>query len=111
MFFNLFAPGTVGGDVSRVVYLARDQESHAKGRAVTTTHAAMSVLMDRAIGMIVLVWLGAAGLLLFPEYAVPPTVRSITLCSRRVLSARFCFCRCSGVCYPRTAIRWSSKSA
>jgi hypothetical protein len=39
----------------------------------------MSVLMDRAIGMIVLVWLGAAGLLLFPEYAVPPTVRSITL--------------------------------
>jgi len=79
MFFNLFAPGTVGGDVSRVVYLARDQESHAKGRAVTTTHAAMSVLMDRAIGMIVLVWLGAAGLLLFPEYAVPPTVRSITL--------------------------------
>jgi len=39
----------------------------------------MSVLMDRAIGMIVLVWLGAAGLLLFPEYAVPPPVRSITL--------------------------------
>ena len=50
-----------------------------KERAVTTTHAAMSVLMDRAIGMIVLVWLGAAGLLLFPEYAVPGTVRSITL--------------------------------
>jgi hypothetical protein len=35
--------------------------------------------MDRAIGMIVLVWLGAAGLLFFPEYAVPPTARSITL--------------------------------
>jgi len=79
MFFNLFAPGTVGGDVSRIFYLVRDQEAHASGRAVTTTHAAMSVLMDRAIGMIVLVWLGAAGLLLFPEYAVPPPVRSITL--------------------------------
>jgi uncharacterized membrane protein YbhN (UPF0104 family) len=39
----------------------------------------MSVLMDRAIGMIVLVWLGAAGLLLFPDYAVPYTVRSVTL--------------------------------
>jgi uncharacterized membrane protein YbhN (UPF0104 family) len=39
----------------------------------------MSVLMDRAIGMIVLVWLGATGLLLFPGYAVPQTVRSITL--------------------------------
>ena len=26
MFFNLFAPGTVGGDVSRIYYLARDEE-------------------------------------------------------------------------------------
>jgi uncharacterized membrane protein YbhN (UPF0104 family) len=59
--------------------LVRDEEAYAEGRAVTTTLAAISVLMDRAIGMIVLVWLGAAGLLLFPEYAVPPTVRSITL--------------------------------
>ncbi|MGH7816804.1 MAG: lysylphosphatidylglycerol synthase transmembrane domain-containing protein [Candidatus Binatia bacterium] len=79
MFFNLFAPGTVGGDVSRVYYLVRDEDAHAKGRAVTTMHAAMSVLMDRAIGMVVLVWLGAAGLLLFPEYAVPHTVRTATL--------------------------------
>jgi len=79
MFFNLFAPGTVGGDVSRIFYLVRDKEAHAEGRAVTTMHAAISVLMDRAIGMIVLVWLGAAGLLLFPQYAVPSSVRWITL--------------------------------
>jgi hypothetical protein len=79
MFFNLFAPGTVGGDVSRIYYLVRDEQAHAKGHSVTTMHAAMSVLMDRAIGMIVLVWLGAAGLLLFPDYAVPYTVRSVTL--------------------------------
>ena len=78
MFFNLFAPSTVGGDVTRVYYLVRDEEAHAKGRAVTTVHAAMSVLMDRAIGMVVLVWLGALALLLFPYYAVPPTVRSVT---------------------------------
>ena len=33
MFFNLFAPGTVGGDVSRVYYLARnDKNSLGKGR-------------------------------------------------------------------------------
>ena len=51
MFFNLFAPGTVGGDVSRVYYLVRDEEAHANGRAVTTVHAAMSVLMDRAVGL------------------------------------------------------------
>ena len=62
MFFNLFAPGTVGGDVSRVYYLVKDENARAKGHAVTTVHAAMSVLMDRAIGMIVLVWLGAVGL-------------------------------------------------
>jgi uncharacterized membrane protein YbhN (UPF0104 family) len=79
MFFNLFAPGTVGGDVSRVYYLVKDEEAHAKGRPVTTVHAAMSVLMDRAIGMVVLVWLGAAGLLLFPEYAIPAAARSATL--------------------------------
>jgi hypothetical protein len=79
MFFNLFAPGTVGGDVSRIYYLVRDEQAHAKGHSVTTIHAAMSVLMDRAIGMIVLVWLGASGLLLFPDYAVPYTVRSVTL--------------------------------
>jgi glycosyltransferase 2 family protein len=78
MFFNLFAPSTVGGDVSRVYYLVKDEEAEAKGRAVTTVHAAMSVLMDRAIGMVVLVWLGALGLLLFPDYAVPEPVRSAT---------------------------------
>jgi glycosyltransferase 2 family protein len=79
MFFNLFAPGTVGGDVSRVYYLVKDEEAHAKGRAVTTVHAAMSVLMDRGIGMLVLVWLGAAGLLLFPEYSIPTPVRTAVL--------------------------------
>ena len=78
MFFNLFAPSTVGGDVSRVYYLVKDQDAQAKGRAVTTVPAAMSVLMDRAIGMVVLVWLGAAGLLLFPGYAVPHTIRTVT---------------------------------
>jgi uncharacterized membrane protein YbhN (UPF0104 family) len=78
MFFNLFAPGTVGGDVSRVYYLVRDEDMRAQGHSVTTVHATMSVLMDRAIGMVVLVWLGAAGLLLFPHYAVPHTARVAT---------------------------------
>jgi uncharacterized membrane protein YbhN (UPF0104 family) len=79
MFFNLFAPGTVGGDVSRVYYLVQDERARASGRPVTTVHATISVLMDRAIGMVVLVWLGAAGLLLFPDYAVPHAVRTVTL--------------------------------
>lgn len=79
MFFNLFAPGTVGGDVSRVYYLARDGENQPERKfAGSITHSAVSVLMDRAIGMVVLVWLGAIGLFFFPEYAVPRVVRSLT---------------------------------
>jgi len=79
MFFNLFAPSTVGGDVTRVYYLARDGEKNRqKGWAVSTVPAAVSVFMDRAVGMTVLVWLGAAGLVLFPYYAVPPAIRSLT---------------------------------
>jgi glycosyltransferase 2 family protein len=80
MFFNLFAPSTVGGDVTRIYYLARDQNKDRRPRAAgSTVFAAVSVLMDRAIGMVVLVWLGAIGILLFPEYGVPPAIRALTL--------------------------------
>ncbi|MGH7930181.1 MAG: lysylphosphatidylglycerol synthase transmembrane domain-containing protein, partial [Candidatus Binatia bacterium] len=79
MFFNLFAPGTVGGDVSRVYYLLKHQERDDQGRTVPVVRAAVSVLMDRAIGMVVLIWIGAAGLLLFPNYPVPASIRSLTL--------------------------------
>jgi glycosyltransferase 2 family protein len=79
MFFNLFAPSTVGGDVTRVYYLARDGEKeHEKGWVTSTVPAAVSVFMDRALGMAVLVWLGAVGLVLFPDYAVPSAIRSLT---------------------------------
>ena len=79
MFFNLFAPSTVGGDVSRIYYLARDGDSRRdKGWGGSTLHAAVSVFMDRALGMIVLVWLGAVGLVLSAHYAVPLAVRLLT---------------------------------
>ncbi len=79
MFFNLFAPGTVGGDVSRIYYLAREGEQNVdKKWHGATMHAAVSVFIDRVIGMAVLVWLGALALLLFPQYAVPAAVRSVT---------------------------------
>jgi glycosyltransferase 2 family protein len=79
MFFNLFAPSTVGGDVTRVYYLARDGDNDPeKGWAVSTIPAAVSVFMDRAVGMAALVWLGAAGLALFPYYAVPSEIRALT---------------------------------
>ncbi len=79
MFFNLFAPGTVGGDVSRVYYLVKHGERDNQAPVVPMVRAAMSVLMDRAIGMLVLIWMGAAGLLLFPSYPVPSFIRSVTL--------------------------------
>ena len=78
MFFNLFAPSTVGGDVSRVYYLAREQNKDRQQRG-STIQAAVSVLVDRAIGMVVLIWLGAVGLLLFPEYGIPPAIRALSL--------------------------------
>jgi uncharacterized membrane protein YbhN (UPF0104 family) len=79
MFFNLFAPGTVGGDVSRIYYLAQSgMQRDEKVPGGATMHAAVSVLVDRIVGMAVLVWLGAVGLLLFPEYHVSTTVRLVT---------------------------------
>jgi uncharacterized membrane protein YbhN (UPF0104 family) len=79
MFFNLFAPGTVGGDVSRVYYLVRHQAGNRGAAAAPMMRAAVSVFMDRAIGMLVLIWVGAAGLLLFPHYPVPRAIRILTL--------------------------------
>jgi hypothetical protein len=79
MFFNLFAPGTIGGDVSRVYYLARDGEQRAStGLGGAIKRAALSVFMDRAVGMMVLIWLGALGLLFWPQYGVPAALRSLT---------------------------------
>lgn len=79
MFFNLFAPGTVGGDVGRIYYLARDGDPNVdKKWGGATMHAAVSVFIDRVIGMAVLVWLGAVGLFLYPQYAIPTTVRLVT---------------------------------
>ncbi|HTM07523.1 MAG TPA: lysylphosphatidylglycerol synthase transmembrane domain-containing protein [Verrucomicrobiae bacterium] len=77
MFFSLFTPSTVGGDVGRVFYLSREGANRKQG-AGATAFATISVLADRAVGMAVLVWIGAVALLLFPEYTLPQTIRYIT---------------------------------
>lgn len=78
MFFNLFAPSTIGGDVGRVFYLARDgrrkDERRWSGPALS---ALISVLADRLMGLVVLLWIGAAALALFSRYALPLAVRAI----------------------------------
>ncbi|HEY3187511.1 MAG TPA: lysylphosphatidylglycerol synthase transmembrane domain-containing protein, partial [Solirubrobacteraceae bacterium] len=62
MFFNLFGPSTLGGDLVRALYLG------AGGRRRL---AISSVVFDRASGLALLVALGAFGFLLFPEYRFP----------------------------------------
>ena len=79
MFFNLFAPGTVGGDLSKIFYLTREgQKSGTESWGAATLRATVSVVADRAVGLGVLVWLGAFGLLLFADYAIPPSARWVT---------------------------------
>ena len=62
MFFNLFGPSTIGGDVVRALYLA---EGHRPGLAIN------SVVFDRVSGLALLMALGAAALIAFPGYGFP----------------------------------------
>lgn len=79
MFFSLFTPSTVGGDVGRVFYLAREGGNLKEGaRAGAAASATISVLADRAIGMAVLVWIGAVSVALFPAYGLPSSIRYVT---------------------------------
>jgi uncharacterized protein (TIRG00374 family) len=48
MFFNTFMPGSVGGDVIKAAFLAREQNRR--------TVAVATVIMDRAIALWALVW-------------------------------------------------------
>ena len=79
MFFNLFAPSTVGGDLGRIFYLAREGGKETEsGGAGSTAFATIAVLADRAIGMAVMVWIGAAAVAAFPGYALPSPIRYLT---------------------------------
>jgi glycosyltransferase 2 family protein len=50
LFYNSFMPGSTGGDLLKAIYVAR--QTHHRTRAV------MSVLVDRAIGLVALIILG-----------------------------------------------------
>lgn len=79
MFFSLFTPSTVGGDVGRIFYLARDGAKRKENvHAGSVALATISVLADRAIGMAVLVWIGAAAVAGFPGYSLPTAIRYAT---------------------------------
>src|SRR3989441_8357254 len=65
MFFNLFGPSTLGGDLVRALYLGAGRRRRL---------AVSSVVFDRASGLALLVALGALGFVLFPEYRFPPSL-------------------------------------
>jgi uncharacterized membrane protein YbhN (UPF0104 family) len=60
MFFNLVLPTSVGGDVVRAWYLARQAEGRRTG-------AFLSVLADRGIGLVVLIAVACVALWLYPQ--------------------------------------------
>src|SRR5262249_44423162 len=62
MYLNLFGPGTVAGDVGRVVFLAGDRR-----RAL----ALSTVVAHRAIGFVALVGIAAAAIVLLPDQPLP----------------------------------------
>jgi glycosyltransferase 2 family protein len=66
-YFNLFAPSTVVGDLGRGLLLA--------AHGGNTGPALYSVVVDRVSGLVMLVWVGATGFLLFG-----PTILPVTLC-------------------------------
>jgi uncharacterized membrane protein YbhN (UPF0104 family) len=83
MFVNLFAPSSLGGDAARVFYLfkERPKTEAGGGEQVSISRAVLSAVVDRAIGLAVLIWIGAVALLAFPAYAsaVPRTARALIL--------------------------------
>jgi glycosyltransferase 2 family protein len=62
MFFNLFGPSTIGGDVVRALYLSQGRQ---RGLAFN------SVVFDRVTGLVVLAALAALALAAFPRWRFP----------------------------------------
>ena len=66
MYLNLFAPSTIAGDVGRGVFLAGGRAG--AGRAL------QSVLADRVSGLVMLLWVSAAGFLMLGPTVLPAVV-------------------------------------
>ncbi|MCX8071782.1 MAG: flippase-like domain-containing protein [Candidatus Binatia bacterium] len=63
MYMNLFGVSTVAGDIGRALFLAGGPGRRAL--ALTT------VLADRGLGFVVLVWIGAGAIIFQPQYKMP----------------------------------------
>lgn len=63
LYMNLFAPSTVAGDIGRALFVARPNKRK--------TLAFTSVLADRGLGFVALVFIGAIAILAQPAYRLP----------------------------------------
>lgn len=79
MFLNLFLPSTIGGDVGKTFYLAQSRPP-SSSKLNWMGKAAVSVISDRAVGLLALVWLAAFAIVLHPVAELPESVRYVTLC-------------------------------
>lgn len=68
MFFSLFLPGAIGGDVSRMVYLAKSQSRRKR-------EALLTLLAERGVGMVALVLLTSVMCLLPTGKLIPLWIR------------------------------------
>jgi uncharacterized membrane protein YbhN (UPF0104 family) len=71
MFFNLFGPSTLGGDVVRALYLGA-----AANRRTASFH---TVLFDRLSGVVMLVMVALVAMLLFGRFGLPWPVMAVTV--------------------------------
>jgi glycosyltransferase 2 family protein len=81
VFTNLFVPGLLGGDAAKSVYLAR---RHGRmGEAIA------SVVADRGVGLLGLVWLAALAALFLNFTPLPPSVIIPTVAAGAISLAGF----------------------
>lgn len=73
MFFNLFLPTTVGGDVVKSYYLSKTDSNSRKAPAI------YSVLADRYTGVLVIQWIGTIAMFSPFGTNVPQPIRLIML--------------------------------
>jgi uncharacterized membrane protein YbhN (UPF0104 family) len=81
MFPSLFLPTVVGGDIFRVVALARGEKDKVG--------ATVSVLADRGTGVLAMVWIASVALLLYPSIRLPGPATEVILWLSGVLTVLF----------------------
>jgi len=80
LFFNMFLPGTTGGDMARLYYLWRDYPAHRRG-------AFLTLVADRLIGLIPLILAAALGTALNYKWLTQTTATSSLLFSTLLFCA------------------------